>query len=364
MKEVFQKQRRQDRVVNKEASRQPLGAIVRDIRDPIIGYGDLFEYRPPNERDPYLYKCKLCRVINHFCVYFQLHSGIHNIKGAFYFQNDIYRSADMADHLLTTVHQRRYFEVRYSNVPETRDELVQEVQNEFDNVQETADIIPSTRDAREYRDALRNVRSYEGVRKATKRRLSPKRSGSPEPVAEGGFDIDIPELPPHLRPTHDQPQVDLSLVDTSEIPSFSRQQSDRGDSKAGLSLSDTLENNTTQSSTSLITQQEVPPPPHKTTKTELDPVTVFHREVAKYVKQSLDKYYFPPEVGQPNERRIADGAEYGTLAKGFSHQFRREEKDSYVAQGNDLDTIIMTADIKSRIKDRIDMEMEKKPILN
>ena len=62
MKEVFQKQKNKDRSANEEASKQPLKIIVRDVRDPIIGYEDLIEYKPPNDRDPYLYKCKLCRV--------------------------------------------------------------------------------------------------------------------------------------------------------------------------------------------------------------------------------------------------------------------------------------------------------------
>ena len=121
----------------------------------------------------------------------------------------------MADHLLTTVHQRRYFEMKYGSVPETRDELVREVQNEYDNVLETPDIIQSIEDSSQYRRALRHVKSYEGgSRKATKRRLSPKRIKAPERDTEGS-EVDlgsIPELPPHLRPIHDRPQVNMIIL--------------------------------------------------------------------------------------------------------------------------------------------------------
>ena len=65
MKEDVQKQRNQDRAMNEETSKQPLKVIVRDVRHPIIGYDDLVEYKPsPSGTDPYLYECKLCRVIN------------------------------------------------------------------------------------------------------------------------------------------------------------------------------------------------------------------------------------------------------------------------------------------------------------
>ena len=168
----------------------------------------------------------------------------------------------------------------------------------------------------------------------------------------------------------------MSLVDASELSELS-QPPDEAPSRADVTVSDSR------------AEANIGQPAAKAPKSEHEPVTVFHREVAKYVKQSLDKYYFPQvhrrlilsiiiirilycltcglnlfQEGQPNERRIADGTEYGLLAKGFSHRFRQEEKESYVAHGNEVETIVMTPDIKSRIKDRIDMEMEKKPVLH
>lgn len=118
----------------------------------------------------------------------------------------------MADHLLTTVHQRRYFEVKYSNVPDSREELVNEVQNEFDNVGEGPDVILAIDDPRKYKEASQRVKKYEGIRKTTGRRFeSVKRSRSPESKVElataEDHQLEIPELPPHLRPTHDKPQV-------------------------------------------------------------------------------------------------------------------------------------------------------------
>lgn len=69
MTEIVQRQRREDRGLSEEASKKPLRDIVRDVRYPIIGYDDLIEFKPPSDKSPYLYQCKLCRVREHVNIY-------------------------------------------------------------------------------------------------------------------------------------------------------------------------------------------------------------------------------------------------------------------------------------------------------
>ena len=80
------------------------------------------------------------------------------------------------------------------------------------------------------------------------------------------------------------------------------------------------------------------------------------------------------------ERRIEDDADYRVTAKEFSHKLRHQIKESYFSFHNTLKVtfivvrtlcerayhqgIALTSDHKMSIKMDIQMEMEKRPLLN
>ena len=80
------------------------------------------------------------------------------------------------------------------------------------------------------------------------------------------------------------------------------------------------------------------------------------------------------------ERRIEDDADYRATAKEFSHKLRHQIKESYFSFHNTLKVtfilvwtlckkvchqgITLTSDHKMSIKMDIQMEMEKRPLLN
>ena len=77
----------------------------------------------------------------------------------------------------------------------------------------------------------------------------------------------------------------------------------------------------------------------------------------------MNKYYQYPANTASCIRKISDKNEYATLARNFSKQFRRNEKESYLAVNGTFDGLEMNLDMKDRIKMNIDMEFENKPLL-
>ena len=91
------------------------------------------------------------------------------------------------------------------------------------------------------------------------------------------------------------------------------------------------------------------------------PVKDFHLEMANAVKQCLFKYYDPKTDGFV--KKIATAPDFGKLAKSLSHRYRNEEKESFVAHGNNVVDIKMNPDMKERIRCRIEKLMEAHPVL-
>lgn len=89
-----------------------------------------------------------------------------------------------------------------------------------------------------------------------------------------------------------------------------------------------------------------------------DSVLAFHFAMSNYVRKCLNSYY-----AYKADRKIVDKGDYVILARGFSHMFRSEEKQHHVCQGKHLDTIVMTDEMKERIKARIDAYFETRPSL-
>ena len=77
----------------------------------------------------------------------------------------------------------------------------------------------------------------------------------------------------------------------------------------------------------------------------------------------MNKYYQYPGNRDTCVRKICDKNEYATLARNFSKNFRRNEKESYLAVNGTFDGLEMNLDMKDRMKMNIDMEFENKPLL-
>ena len=94
-----------------------------------------------------------------------------------------------------------------------------------------------------------------------------------------------------------------------------------------------------------------------------DLIKKFNHEVAHWVMSCMNKYYQYPANRDSCVRKIRDKDEYSTLARNFSKEFRRNEKESYLAVNGTFDGLEMNLDMKDRIKMNIDMEFENKPLL-
>ena len=96
---------------------------------------------------------------------------------------------------------------------------------------------------------------------------------------------------------------------------------------------------------------------------EEDLIKKFNHDIAHWVMSCMNKYYQYQGNRDSCIRKIVDKDEYAILAKSFSKNFRRIEKESYLAVNGTFDGLEMNLDMKDRIKMNIDMEFEKKPLL-
>ena len=67
------------------------------------------------------------------------------------------------------------------------------------------------------------------------------------------------------------------------------------------------------------------------------------RKVATKVMKILNKFYPGAEEFEPAEHKIGSPEQYSRLAKQFSHQLRRQVKESYEAYHSTLVGIILTS---------------------
>ena len=96
-----------------------------------------------------------------------------------------------------------------------------------------------------------------------------------------------------------------------------------------------------------------------------DPVKRFNQDVANWVMVCMNKYY-QYKNGMNRDtcvKKISDENEYGVLAKGFSHKYRKIEKESYLSVNSTLDGLELNLDMKDRLKMNIDMYFESQPLL-
>ena len=94
-----------------------------------------------------------------------------------------------------------------------------------------------------------------------------------------------------------------------------------------------------------------------------DPIKVFASEVAKWVMTCMNQYYQYNSNKDTCIRKISDKYEYQRLAKEFSRDIRREEKESYLLVHGTLDGLEMNLDIKCRIKSKLEMFFDSRPLL-
>ena len=94
-----------------------------------------------------------------------------------------------------------------------------------------------------------------------------------------------------------------------------------------------------------------------------DPIKVFASEVAKWVMTCMNQYYQYSSNKDTCIRKISDKYEYQRLAKEFSREIRKEEKESYLLVHGTLDGLEMNLDIKSRIKSKLEMFFDSRPLL-
>jgi len=103
-----------------------------------------------------------------------------------------------------------------------------------------------------------------------------------------------------------------------------------------------------------------PPPVERSDEEDIERL---HKKVRDAVCQVLNRYW-PDAEEYMGERRIEDDADYRVTAKEFSHKLRHQIKESYFSFHNTLKGIALTSDHKMSIKMDIQMEMEKRPLLN
>ena len=88
----------------------------------------------------------------------------------------------------------------------------------------------------------------------------------------------------------------------------------------------------------------------KSVNEELDRL---HRKVASKVMRSLNKFYPGAEEFDPAQHKIGSPEEYSRLAKQFSHQLRKQIKESYEAYHSTLEGIELTGDHEQFIRTEV-----------
>ena len=83
-----------------------------------------------------------------------------------------------------------------------------------------------------------------------------------------------------------------------------------------------------------------------------------HRKVATKVMKILNKFYPGAEEFEPEMHKIGSPDEYSRLAKQFSHQLRKQIKESYEAYNGTLEGIILTGDHEQFIRTEVESYFE------
>jgi len=86
-----------------------------------------------------------------------------------------------------------------------------------------------------------------------------------------------------------------------------------------------------------------------------------HRKVANKVMKILNKFYPGAEEFDPIQHKIGSPDEYSRLAKQFSHQLRRQIKESYEAYHGTLEGITLTGDHEQFIRTEVESYFEGVP---
>jgi len=94
-----------------------------------------------------------------------------------------------------------------------------------------------------------------------------------------------------------------------------------------------------------------------------DPVKKFNQDMAKWVMSCMNIYYQYESNRDSCIKKISDQNEYSEIAKTFSRDMRRKEKESYISINGTYDGLEMNLDMKDRVKMNIDMYFERKPLL-
>ena len=153
-------------------------------------------------------------------------------------------------------------------------------------------------------------------------------------------------LPPALQV---KAQPDLSLVDESELAVAAESLETKPYSNQGI-----VQQNFQHGGIALPSVQ--PPPMH-------DPVKKFNQDIATWIMSCMNKYYQYGNNRETCERKINDSAEYQNLAREFSRNYRKLEKESYLNVHRTLDGLEINLDMKDRLKMQIDMHFENKPLI-
>ena len=77
----------------------------------------------------------------------------------------------------------------------------------------------------------------------------------------------------------------------------------------------------------------------------------------------MNKYYQYEKNRDTCIRKISDQVEYENVAKDFSRNMRRSEKESYISTNGTYDGLELNLDMKDRLKMNIDMYFENLPLL-
>ena len=85
--------------------------------------------------------------------------------------------------------------------------------------------------------------------------------------------------------------------------------------------------------------------------------------MAKWVMSCMNIYYQYESNRDSCIKKISDQNEYSEIAKTFSRDMRRKEKESYISINGTYDGLEMNLDMKDRVKMNIDMYFERKPLL-
>jgi hypothetical protein len=77
----------------------------------------------------------------------------------------------------------------------------------------------------------------------------------------------------------------------------------------------------------------------------------------------MNKYYQYEKNRDTCIRKISDQVEYENVAKDFSRNMRKSEKESYISTNGTYDGLELNLDMKDRVKMNIDMYFENLPLL-